>query len=325
MTVQYILENKETIKFLVAFSGGKDSVAMVLHLLELGVPESNIVLHHHEVDGHGEDLFDWNCTTSYCKAFAQAMDLPILFSYREGGILREMQRTNEGLQDVLFQKEVDGEFIRLKSRKGSSTRRKFPAVAASLMTRWCSSVVKIDVLSRVVANNPEYAEGDFVVCTGERREESSNRAKYQELEKYRAFNKKRNVFQWRPIIDFTEKQVWDLIEDWTIQCHPCYELGWGRASCQTCIFSSANIWATINELAPEKVDRIEELEDDFQHTLYNKVTIREKVNKGTSFMTPELRSKWAGVAQGEFNLPIFVTGKWTLPKGAFQHESAGSV
>lgn len=50
---------------LVAFSGGKDSVAMVLYLLEMGVPKENIHLHHHDVDGGGENLWDWGGTSSY--------------------------------------------------------------------------------------------------------------------------------------------------------------------------------------------------------------------------------------------------------------------
>jgi len=45
--------------YLVFFSAGKDSVACVLHLLEMGVPASRIELAHHRVDGaEGSDLFD---------------------------------------------------------------------------------------------------------------------------------------------------------------------------------------------------------------------------------------------------------------------------
>lgn len=166
------IENPET-RFLVAFSGGKDSVAMVLHLLSLGVTKDRITLHHHDVDGDGQNLFDWPCTPSYCQAFADAFDIPILFSYRDGGIRREMFRKNEGLQDVLYQQTAGKKHTRLESRAGNSTRMKFPAVAVDLRTRWCSAVVKIDVLSRVIANHADYKTGRFVVCTGERREESA--------------------------------------------------------------------------------------------------------------------------------------------------------
>lgn len=40
-------------RFVVAFSGGKDSLAALLHLLSLGVPAHAVELHHHDVDGHG--------------------------------------------------------------------------------------------------------------------------------------------------------------------------------------------------------------------------------------------------------------------------------
>lgn len=48
---------------IVAFSGGKDSLACLLHLLELGVPRSKIELWHHDVDGReGSTLMDWPCS-----------------------------------------------------------------------------------------------------------------------------------------------------------------------------------------------------------------------------------------------------------------------
>lgn len=40
-------------RFVVAFSGGKDSLAALLALLSLGVPEHAIELYHHYVDGLG--------------------------------------------------------------------------------------------------------------------------------------------------------------------------------------------------------------------------------------------------------------------------------
>lgn len=307
-------------KILVAFSGGKDSVAMVLYLLELGVDKSRIELHHHDVDGRRYRVFDWTCTPSYCQAFADAFDLPLIFSWREGGIVREINRENEGLQDVCFEK--DGEVVRLKSRKGNSTRKKFPAVSADLRTRWCSSVVKIDVLARVVNNL--YNDCDLLVLTGERREESPARSKYNDVEKYRSHTKRRNAWQWRPIIDFTEEQVWALFEKYRVQAHPCYELGWSRCSCQTCIFSSSNVWATIYDLSTEKVFFISNMEDEIEHTLYNKMTIWDKVKKGTSFLTDARKKRWKDEALCDFNSPIIVDD-WRLPAGAFGNESSGSI
>lgn len=309
-------------KILVAFSGGKDSVAMVLYLLELGIDKSRIELHHHDVDGVEFNVFDWVCTPSYCKAFADAFGLPIVFSWREGGIVREIYRENEGLQDVCV--ERDGKVKRLPSQKGNSTRRKFPAVSPSLQTRWCSSVVKIDVLSRVINNDPQYKNCDLLVLTGERREESKKRSEYKDFEKYRSWTKSRNAWQWRPVIDFTETQVWDLYRKYKVQPHPCYELGWSRCSCQTCIFGSANVWASIMELSPEKIWYLSEMEVELDHTLYNGMTIPERVAKGTSFIKPENLKRWKAEATGDFVSPIIVE-EWTLPPGAFGEESSGSI
>lgn len=308
--------------FIVFFSGGKDSTAMVLYLLELGVPKDRIHLHHHDVDGHGMQLFDWPCTPSYCQSFADALGLKIFFSHRNGGILREILRENEGLQPVTFQPE-SGKYTELPSREGSSTRRKFPAVAADLKTRWCSAVVKIDVGSRVIANSPMYDEGSFVVCTGERRQESANRAKYLEVEPHRTDSKLRKVTSWRPIIDWSERDVWEIMERWKIQPHPAYMLGWSRCSCQLCIFGSNNTWASIAELSPEKIGFIADLEKKLDHTLYKGITITEKVEKGVSFITPENKARWAAEALGQFTSPIFVDS-WVVPQGAYSTEGSGS-
>ena len=58
---------------IIAFSGVTDSIAMVLfYLFELNIPKERIELWHHDVDGHGEELFDWKTTPQYCQAFADA-------------------------------------------------------------------------------------------------------------------------------------------------------------------------------------------------------------------------------------------------------------
>lgn len=314
-------------RFIVAFSGGKDSVAMVLMLLDLGVPNEKIHLHHHDVDGEGGNLFDWPCTKSYCEHFAEVLDLKLIVSGREGGIRREIMRENEGLQDVYYYHPDTGERVVLKSRKGSSTRRKFPAVAADLRTRWCSSVAKIDVLSRVIVDlYPK--KGTYWILTGERRQESNARSKYKDHEDYRANTQTRKAIQIRPIIDWDETQVWDIMKRWGIVPHPCYYLGWSRCSCQICIFSSANLWATNEQIAPEKIGKIASIEDNIEHTMYNKKTILQKVLDGMSIAgSSENFDSWAKIAMNEVYTGEIKVGSlaWKLPAGAYGEEKAGSI
>ena len=66
-------------RFVVAFSGGRDSLAALLHLLSLGVPAHAIELHHHDVDGHGPTFMDWPCTPAYVRTIAQHfVDLTVI-------------------------------------------------------------------------------------------------------------------------------------------------------------------------------------------------------------------------------------------------------
>ena len=56
-------------RYIVSFSGGKDSTALLLFLLDNGVPKEKIELWHQEIDGRGRSLFDWEVTPDYCRKF----------------------------------------------------------------------------------------------------------------------------------------------------------------------------------------------------------------------------------------------------------------
>jgi len=58
-------------RFVVACSGGKASLAALLHLLSLGVPAHAIKLHHHDVDGYGPTFMDWPCIPTYTRAITE--------------------------------------------------------------------------------------------------------------------------------------------------------------------------------------------------------------------------------------------------------------
>jgi len=65
-------------RIVVAFSGGKDSVAAFLALLEAGVDRERIELWHHDVDGGGDPFMDWPSTSGYVRAFAAAFGVRLL-------------------------------------------------------------------------------------------------------------------------------------------------------------------------------------------------------------------------------------------------------
>ncbi|PWK05069.1 phosphoadenosine phosphosulfate reductase family protein, partial [Tumebacillus permanentifrigoris] len=273
---------------IVQISGGKDSVACVLHLLEQGIQPENILLWHQEVDGRDRQFMDWPCTRRYLELFAQKFGLRLEFQWRKGGFLTELMKKDAVSAPVCF--ELNSEVVTLPAGQGAkvATRRRWPALAASLQTRWCSSSLKIDVATRALNNHPDFTKSglNILVVTGERREESSARAKYEEALPHKSNSLRRRVDQWRAVIDWTEREVWEIFERFNLLPHPAYMLGFSRCSCFGCIFNTADLWAMMREIAPERFARLAYIERKIQFTIDNKLTLEEKANKGRLHRLP---------------------------------------
>lgn len=242
-------EIEEYDKIVLYFSGGKDSLACVLHLKELGVDMSKVELWHHDIDGERQHFFDWPITKDYCKKVAEYLGLPIYFSWKKGGFLTEMLR-NESRTQPNYTETPEGTIIWRGGTTGKfDTRRKFPQITANLSQRWCSAYLKIDVGAAAIRMQERFLGIKTLTISGERAEESTARAKYKQFEKDRSDNRggmyvDRHVDRWRPVLYYTEEQVWTLIERHNIRLHPCYYLGFSRCSCLHCIFGNADQFAT---------------------------------------------------------------------------------
>jgi 3'-phosphoadenosine 5'-phosphosulfate sulfotransferase (PAPS reductase)/FAD synthetase len=342
-------------RVVIASSGGKDSLACILHVLDCKVPKEKIELWHHRVDGTKDDpqgnspqfgLWDWPCTDSYNEELGKALGIPVYFSWRQGGITREMFRENELTAPTMFD-QPDGTIGQAGGIRGKkSTRRKFPQVSADLQTRWCSSAAKIDVASIALGNQERFRNIKTLFVTGERAEENGQfralakqigheealkspelkgRAAYADLEPHRAdlrdgIKFQRHIDHWRPVRTWTEERVWETIERYKILVHPAYRLGWGRLSCMTCIFGSPSQWASVNEIDPERAKKFQAIEEEFGYTMHRNKTIEDRIKSASPYanMNPLLV---AIALSDKYEQPIF-TENWELPAGAFG-ESAG--
>lgn len=318
------LDIYETI--IVVFSGGKDSLACLLDLLDSGVDKSKIELWHHDVDGReGSELMDWPITPGYCQAIADAFEIPIYFSWKVGGFEREMLRDKALTAPTKFETPA-GEIVQVGGTRGKlGTRLMFPQMTASLGTRYCSAYVKIDVCAAAIRNQKRFNNSRTLVVSGERAEESAARSHYATFEPDRSDNRngrnQRHVDRYRPVHKWSEQQVWDIIEKLKVAPHPAYILGWGRVSCLTCIFGSCNQWASAFKIAPRKVRRISHYENEFGVTIHRTETVAERVGKGIPY---QMDPKIVKVAMGKvYTLPVFVDN-WQLPAGAFG-ESCGPI
>lgn len=311
-------------------SGGRDSVAMVLHILEMGCPPEKLLLMHQLVDGKEEEYtFDWSCMTRYVQLFAQRFNLRLEFQWRRGGILREVLKQNELSQPVCF--EHNGQITELppSDRAKPNTRMKWPSKTADMRTRWCSGFAKMDVTSRTIPAHPELCNKSILFCSGERWSESAARAKRLEVETHKVSSKKRPVTHWRPIISWSEREVWEML-----RCHKVlpaipYLLGFHRTSCLACVFNGPSEWATIEQIFPERLEKIAKLEEKLNFTIDQKESVRELAARGKTRLPVNhpMYSKWLQWAQKPETLQLedMTWHEWETPAGAYVKYSSGGA
>ncbi len=265
--LEELLPLEEYDRVILLISGGKDSIASYYRLLELGVPKQKIEFWHHDIDGGNPTRrMDWRCTSNYIRAFSVAEQIPLRMSWRKNGFFGERigasepiewqeSGTREILQCPLSKKYIECQ--KLKERVPADMekqleqfgyRMKFPMKTGDFSRRWCSAYLKIMVADTVLRNlhnleqlgKPDGKSGKdirLLVVSGERRGESAGRSKYNEMEVHRtnaAAKSRRIVHQWRPVIDYSEKDVWEVLKRHKVNPHPCYRAGWNRCSCAMC-------------------------------------------------------------------------------------------
>lgn len=314
-------------KYIVNFSGGKDSTALLLFLLENGVDKGKIELWHQEIDGRGQSLFDWEVTPDYCRKLGAAFGIPVYFQWKEGGFVREMLREHQRTAPVFFEMP-DGIVSQTGGEKGKqSTRRKFPQPSPDLRVRWCSAYLKIDVCATALRHQERFRDIRTLVLSGERGEESKQRAGYAILEPDKADLRNgktpRHIDRFRPIRDWKEQQIWDLLEKYRVRPHPCYFMGFGRCSCKFCVFGNCDQFASAACVSHRQANELINLEKDFGYTMKRDTDLKTLIRKGNPYLaiTPYLRRL---ATSYEYTAPILVPQykQWQLPSGAF-HKCGG--
>lgn len=320
---------------IVLFSGGKDSIAILLKLIEMGADLSKIELWHHsvdgDIDGSESTLMDWPFINSYCSKFAAAFGLPIHYSWLVGGIEGEMLKENSYSKPHRIQ--TPNGLITLErdtTRAKPATRLRFPQQSADLSVRWCSSSSKIDPGRRALNNQERFNDSNVLVVSGERREESSNRARYFQLEPHacdrRSGRLNRRVDSWRPALQMGEAEIWDILRRHRVIAPVPYRLNWSRSSCQCCVFNSPRIWATIRRYFPERAQRIAELEKRFDCTISrNRINVVDLATQSQAFEITDTEAL-AQAVETEYRLPVLLPEgqPWKMPAGAFGSEGCGA-
>lgn len=227
-----------------------------------------------------------------------------------------------------LKREVGDSLLRnLELLKQDGRRMMFPAKSDCRRGRWCSGALKAQVEGKLHSGIAEMSQGvKILVVSGERRQESAGRSRYNEMEVHRAnatARARRLVHQWRSVIDWKEEEVWEIIKRWRIAPHPCYTAGWSRCSCAMCIFSLPKHWAGIRELFPDWVQAVEEDERILGFTLDQKKTLAEYIGGAGSCVCHDDAKALAQLTSGEFSVDDVKKEHWTLPAGAFGGAEGG--
>ena len=340
---------------IVLISGGKDSIACYYKLLELGVPKSKIEFWHHDIDGgHPSRTMDWRCTANYIRSFAEAEQIPLRVSWRKNGFFGELYRigASELIEYVdpetgeIYQCPPSKKYMECQKLKVAAIsemenklaefgyRMKFPMKSGDLSRRWCSAYLKIMVADTVLRNMNSVAANltktrkdiKLLIVSGERRGESVGRSKYNEIEIHRtnAVSKHhRTVHQWRPVIDYSERDIWEVLKRHKVNPHPCYRAGWNRCSCAMCIFSTPQLFAGIRELYPKEYALLCQDEKVLGFTLDNHCDLETYIGSADSCVYHDDKEAIQSLLTGEFPVEsVYVKDKWKYPAGAF-HGAAG--
>ena len=214
-------------------SGGKDSQCMTI-LLSRIVPREQLLVVHAPL---GE--VEWPGTVRHIEA-----TLP-------HGVPLILARTSSG-KSLLESIEERGRF-------------------PSPSVRWCTSSTKRGPiereLRRYLITHPQFG-GRLVNAMGMRAEESAARARKLPWKRSdRNSRAGRSWFDWRPIFNLTEGQVFDVIRAAGQSPHPAYGMGMSRLSCVFCIMASRADLRTAARLQPSLYARYVHLEERIGHTL----------------------------------------------------------
>ena len=210
-----LLRNGATL--VLSVSGGKDSDAMSHHLLEMKEREGwtgEAVMVHADLGARVE----WQQTPEYVRDLAK----------RKGVELYVVRWSHGDLIDRIWQRYYK-----------DPSRPCWPSAAI----RYCTSDMKRAPISRWIRNT--FPSGQIVSAMGLRSSESHARAKRETFKSRKdctAPTKGRFVYDWLPIHDWTEADVWQCIRDYGDIAHPAYRLEQPnqRLSCALCVLASLN-------------------------------------------------------------------------------------
>lgn len=139
-----------------------------------------------------------------------------------------------------------------------------------MKNRWCTAYLKTAVTDKWIRQHRQQLGAKCLFVSGERRDESTGRAKLPELEYHSTTLKTKRVADftchwYRPCLDYEKGKMFEQGRELKLEPHPCYEYV-GRCSCMFCMFMPERHAAENMKRYPEMAAEYVRAEMKIQHT-----------------------------------------------------------
>lgn len=242
---------------MVSVSGGKDSTALLLLAVERQPENLQAVFAD---TGHEHQQ-----TYDYVRYLEQATGVPI--RWVRADFSEQIARKAEFVRTKWAEKGVDAAKIKsaLKTLQPTGNpfldlciwKGRFPSTKA----RFCSEELKRNPIIEQVQMPLLDAGHSVISWQGVRADESPSRALLKERECVGTWPESGGeLWNYRPILQWTAEQCFDMHRKHGIKHNPLYEQGMGRVGCMPCIHSRKDELLEISKRFPEEVARVAEWE-----------------------------------------------------------------
>lgn len=210
-------------------SGGKDSTALILALIEAGLGARYVFADT-----------GWEADETYAY---------IDYLRAKLGIVIDVVAVNDDPH-----RGYSAMVERIRHRAGFPGR----------MQRWCTRELKIEPLRRYHDRLIDMTGIETVSAMGIRAAESDSRSKMSEFEDEPDGPRSWGGYVWRPLLRWSVEDVLEMHNRHGVKVNPLYQRGHTRVGCYPCIFATKEEIALIAQHSPEKIDEIRQLEREMK-------------------------------------------------------------
>lgn len=248
---------------IISVSGGKDSTALLLLALERQPDNMSAVFadtgNEHELTYEYVQYLNDNVF----PIRTVRADFTGLIEKRREMMLRVIDGTHVNKGKYEWTPEIAERALKTLVPSGNPfldmcmVHGRFP----STKVRFCSEELKREPIINQVQNPLLDAGHDVISWQGVRRDESLNRRFLPENEcKSTRKTTGAELWNFRPILDWTAEQCFDMHKKHGVKHNPLYAMGMGRVGCMPCIHAGKDELLEISKRFPEVIDRLVEWE-----------------------------------------------------------------